>query len=50
MDKWQSPEQCSLRRFYLYQGMLKGLLNSYVNSDTLRFLVQVHPELKDVYD
>jgi len=50
MEKWGCPETYTIKRFYMYQNMVKTLLNSYVNEETLRFLVQVHPDFLDIYN
>ena len=50
LEKWESPSVCSLKRFYLYQNMVKNKLNSYVNEETIRLLVQPHDDLMDIYE
>jgi hypothetical protein len=32
------------KRFYLYQSMIRGKMNNYVNEETLKELVKMHPE------
>ena len=50
LEKWSIPSRCTLKRFYLYQNMVKNKLNSYVNEETIRFLVRTHDDLIDIYD
>ena len=38
----------SLKRFYLYQSIVKTKLNNYVNEETLKKLVRLHPESYDI--
>jgi hypothetical protein len=48
--KWGCPESYSLKRYYMYQGMVKNLLSNYVNEETLGFLVGLHQGLLDIFD
>lgn len=50
INKWSCPQSYTLKRYYMYQSMVKGLLNSYVNEETLKFLVKVHQEYLDIFD
>lgn len=34
----------NIKRFYLYQSMIRGKMNNYVNEETLKNLVKSHPE------
>lgn len=38
------PSSWSTKRFYLYQAMIRGKMDNYVNGETLRQLVRVHPD------
>lgn len=44
-----TAEGCSSKRFYLYQAMIRSQMDNYVNSDTLRQLVQTHAHHQSLF-
>lgn len=48
-EKQATEKGWSIKRFYLYQNMIRGKMNNYVNEETLKELVRRHPEDNQLY-
>jgi hypothetical protein len=49
LAKSSIEEGWSAKRFYLFQSLVRGKMNNYVNEDTLRQLIRPHPEDHHLY-